>query len=188
MTLRSDVAELLAQAGIVDVDVDEAVADDHARTSAYLRVVSATASSPSRGRDRDRDRAIVATILRDPNGMGARTAVVAFVDEIAEKATGAAEFRRWSDELLPEIDRFEAGGSREFIRRRIHDWLLYLSVRDGHVPTPDELAGVTDWMQRHLAEWSRSPEALAVVAESARTKKTRNIAKNRANSRELKAE
>jgi len=184
MTLRSDVAELLAQAGILDVDVDEAVADDHARTSAYLRVVSVTASSPSR----DRDRAIVATILRDPNEMGAKTVVVALVDDIAGKVTGPAEFRRWSDELLPEIDQLKTEAFREFIRRRVHDWLFHLSIEDGHVPTPAELAEVTDWMQRHLAEWSTSLTVLAVVAESARTKKTRNIAKNRAGSRELRTQ
>ncbi|MFG2497110.1 hypothetical protein ACGFSB_02670 [Streptomyces sp. NPDC048441] len=174
MTLHSDVAALLAEAGILDVDVDEAVADDHARTSAYLRVVSVTASSESR----DRDRAIVATILRDPNEMGSKTAVVALVDEIAGKVTGSAEFQQWSDGLLPEIDKLKAEGFREFIRRRIHDWLFYLSIEDGHVPTPAELAGVTDWMQRYLAEWSTSSAALALVAESANTRKTRNIAEN----------
>ncbi|GAA3080095.1 hypothetical protein ACFQ0X_14730 [Streptomyces rectiviolaceus] len=184
MTLHSDVAELLAEAGIIDVDVDEAVADEHVRTSAYLRVVSVIASS----RSRDRDRAIVATILRDPHVMGSKTAVVALVDEIAWKVTGPAEFRQWSAELLPEIDRLPAEGCREFIRRRIDDWLFWLSVKDGHVPTPAELAEVTDWMQRHLAEWSMSPAVLAVVADSARTKKTRNIAKNRAGSRELRTE
>ncbi|MFH8484238.1 hypothetical protein [Streptomyces longisporoflavus] len=184
MTLHSDVAALLAEAGIIDVDVDEAVADDHARTSAYLRVVSVIASS----RSRERDRAIVATILRDPDEMGAKTAVVALVDEIAAKATGPAEFRQWSDGLLPEIDRLKAEGHREFIRRRIHDWQFYLAVEDGHAPTPAELAEVTDWMQRYLAEWSRSPAVLAVVAESARTRKTRNIAKNRAGSRELRTD
>ncbi|MFD4479662.1 hypothetical protein ACFWPU_26610 [Streptomyces sp. NPDC058471] len=184
MTLHSDVAALLAEAGIDDVDVDEAVADEHARTSAYLRVVSALAASPSR----DRDRAIVATILRDPNDHGAKTAVVALVDEIAYEVTGPDEFRQWSDGLLPEIDRLPVEGHREFIRRRIHDWLFHLSVKDGHVPTPAELAEVTDWMQRHLAEWSTSPAVLAVVADSARTKKTRNIAKNRAGSRELRTE
>ncbi|MWA10991.1 hypothetical protein [Streptomyces sp. BA2] len=184
MTLHSDVAELLAEAGIIDVDVDEAVADDHARTSAYLRIVSVIASS----RSRDRDRAIVATILRDPDVSGAKTAVVALVDEIARKVSGPAEFRQWSAELLPEIDQLPAEGYRDFIRRRIDDWLFYLSVKDGHVPTPAELAEVTDWMQRCLAEGSRSPAVLAVVAESANTKKTRNIAKNRATSRELRTE
>ncbi|MEV0324370.1 hypothetical protein ACIBKX_04145 [Streptomyces sp. NPDC050658] len=184
MTLHTDMAELLAQAGIDDVDVDEAVADEHARTSAYLRVVSVTAASQSR----DRDRAIVATILRDPNEMGAKTAVVALVDEIAGKAAGPAEFRQWSDGLLPEVEALKTEAWREFIRRRVHDWLFYLSVKDGHVPTAAELAEVTDWMQRYLADWSMSPAVLAVVAESARTKKTRNIAKNRAGSRELRTD
>ncbi|HEY9372104.1 MAG TPA: hypothetical protein VIU94_27270, partial [Streptomyces sp.] len=56
---------------------------------------------------------------------------------------------------------------------------FYLSVKDGHVPTPAELAEVTDWMQRVLAEESTAPAVLALLAESANTKKTRNIAKNR---------
>ncbi|WP_246102881.1 hypothetical protein [Streptomyces piniterrae] len=180
-------AELLAEASILDVDVDEAVADEqHARLSAYLRVVSVIASSQSR--DRDRDRAIVATILRDPDENGSKTAVVALVDEIAWKVTGPAEFRRWSAELLPEIDQLKTEGFREFIRRRIHDWLFYLSIKDGHVPTPAELAEVTDWMQRFLAEHSTSLAILALVAESANTRKPRNIAKNRAGSRKLRTQ
>ncbi|MEV0259104.1 hypothetical protein AB0H82_33210 [Streptomyces sp. NPDC050732] len=122
----------------------------------------------------------------DVDEMSSKTAVVALVDGIAMKTTGPDAFRQWSAGLLPEIDRFEAEGHREFIRRRIHDWQFYLSVEDGHVPTPDELAAVTDWMQRHLAEWSTSTEVLAVVAGSARTRKTRNIAENRARSRELR--
>ncbi|MET8685909.1 hypothetical protein ABZV77_16980 [Streptomyces sp. NPDC004732] len=179
MTLRSDVAGLLAEAGIVDVDMDDAMADDHVRLAAYLRVVSVTAASPSR----DRDRALVATILRDPDESAAKTAVVALVDEIAMGATGPAEFRQWSAGVLPETGRLTVESFREFIRRRVHDWLLYLSVEDGHVPEPAELAAVTDWMQRHLAERSQSPEVLAVVAGAARTRKTRNIAANRAGSR-----
>ncbi|MFD5390867.1 hypothetical protein [Streptomyces sp. NPDC056669] len=51
------------------------------------------------------------------------------------------------------------------------------------MPTPAELAKVTDWMQRVLAEESTSPGVLALLAESGNAKKTRNIAKNRAGSR-----
>ncbi|MFD5692142.1 hypothetical protein [Streptomyces rubiginosohelvolus] len=182
MTLHGDVAELLAAAGILGVDVDDAVADEHVRWSAYRRIVSVIASSPSR----DRDRAIVATILRDPVEMVAKSAVVALVDEIAMRTAGPAEFREWASGLLPEIDGLEGEGHREFIRRRIRDWLFHLSVRDGHVPTPAELAEVTDWMQRTLAEGSRSPAVLALLAESGRRKKTRNVAENRARSRELR--
>ncbi|MBO8199338.1 hypothetical protein JW613_13660 [Streptomyces smyrnaeus] len=179
MTLHSDVAELLAGADILDVDVEDAVADEHVRSSAYRRVVSVAASS----RSRDRDRAIVATILRDPNEMGSKTAVVTLVDRIAMKVSGPGEFRQWSAELLPEIDQLKTDGYREFIRRRIHDWLFYLSIEEGHVPAPAELAQVTDWMQRVLAQESTSPTVLALLAESGNRKKTRNIAKNRAASR-----
>ncbi|MGW7753878.1 hypothetical protein ACWGK6_20485 [Streptomyces violaceusniger] len=184
MTLHSDVAELLVGAGIIDVDVDDAVADEHVRSSAYQRVVSVTASSRSRGQDR----AIVATILRDPIEMVSKTAVVALVDRIAMKVTGPAEFRQWSAELLPEIDQLKTEGNREFIRQRIPDWLFYLSIEDGHMPTPAELAEVTDWMQRFLAEHSTSPAVLTLVAESGSRKKIRNIAKNRAGSRKLRTQ
>ncbi|MFE2936712.1 hypothetical protein [Streptomyces sp. NPDC059278] len=177
-------AELLAGAGILDVDIDVAVVDEHVRSSAYRRVVLVTASSPSRGRDR----AIVATILRDPIEMVSKSAVVALVDRVAMKVTDPAEFRQWWAELLPEIDRLKTESYREFIRRRIHDWLFYLSIEDGHVPTPVELAEVTDWMQRFLAEESTSPAVLALLDESGRRKKIRNIAKNRAGSRKLRAQ
>ncbi|MCT2546783.1 hypothetical protein [Streptomyces atratus] len=177
-------ADLLAGAGIFDVDVDDAVADEHVRSSAYRRVVLVTASS----RSRDRDRAIVAAILRDPIEMVSKSAVVALVDRIAMKVTGPAEFRQWSAELLPEIDQLKAERHREFIHRRIHDWLFYLSIEDGHMPTPVELAKVTDWMQRVLAEESTSLAVLALLDESGSRKKIRNIAKNRAGSRKLRAQ
>ncbi len=123
MALHADVAELLAAAGVLGVDVDDAVADEHVRWSAYRRVVLVIASSPSR----DRDVAIVATILRDPVEMVAKSAVVAFVDEIAMRTAGPAEFRVWASGLLPEIDGLAAEGHRAFIRRPIHDWLFHLS-------------------------------------------------------------
>jgi hypothetical protein len=182
MTLRTDLTALLADAGLVDEDVDEAVADDHVRSSVYQRVVSMAAAS----RNRDDDRSIVATIVRDPNEMAAKTAVVDLVDRIAMKTTDSAEFLRWSAELLPETDGLATEGNREFVRRRVHDWLFYLSIKDGQVPTPAELAGVTDWMQRLLADESMSLPILTLLAESGSTRKIRNIAKNRAGSRELR--
>ena len=174
--LSFDIAELLTETGLVDVDVDEAVADEHVRASAYQRVVKVAASSHGR----DGDPALVATLLRDPQELIAKTAVVALVDALAAKAEGPDEFRGWADRLRPELDAFEAEGNREFVRRRVQDWLLHLSVRDGHVPTPDELAEATNWMQRLLAEESTSRAVLTLIAGSGATRKIRNIAKNRA--------
>ncbi|MBC9715023.1 hypothetical protein H9Y04_20955 [Streptomyces sp. TRM66268-LWL] len=181
--LHADVAELLAGAGIVDVDVDQAVADEHVRARAYQRVVLVAAASQSR----DGDRATVAAMLRDPLESVAKTAVVALVDAVARQATCRAEFGQWSAELLPEVGRLGTAAHREFIRRRIDDWLFHLSVEAGHVPTPAELAQVTDWMQRVLAKGSTSPAVLALIADSGNRKKTRNIARNRARSGEPRA-
>lgn len=132
MTLRTDVSALLAEAGIDDVDVDAAVSDEHLRSTAYQRVVATAVEADNR----DNDRTLVATILRDPIEMVSRTAVVDLVDRLATKATAAAEFRQWSAEILPVVDRFEAEGNHDFVRRRVRDWLFWLSVRDGHVPAP----------------------------------------------------
>ena len=47
------------------------------------------------------------------------------------------------------------------------------------MPTPTELADVSDWMQRLLAETSQG-SALAVLADRGGTRKIRNIARDRA--------
>jgi hypothetical protein len=175
MTLRTDLTTLLANAGLVDVDIDAAVADEHVRSTAYQRIMAVAAASEGREGDRE----LVATIVRDPSEMTAKTAVVDLVDRIATKTADPAEFRRWSAEILPETDRFATAANREFVRRRVRDRLFWLSVEDGHVPAEAELAEVTPWMQRLLAEESTSPPVLALLAESGGTRKIRNIAKNR---------
>jgi hypothetical protein len=175
MTLRSDLTALFAEAGIVDVDVDVAVADEHVRSSAYRRVIAVAAASDNR----DGDREIVAMIVRDPHGMGVKSAVVELIDSIAVKSADPAGFRRWAAGLLSETDRL-TGANREFVRQRVHDWLCWMSIKDGHVPAPAELAGVTDWMQRHLADHSTSLPVLNLLAEWGRTRKIRGIARIRA--------
>ncbi|WP_405618377.1 hypothetical protein OG292_28970 [Streptomyces sp. NBC_01511] len=54
------------------------------------------------------------------------------------------------------------------------------------MPSVAELAEVTYWMQRLLAEKSQSLPVLAPLAESGNARKIRNIAKNRAGSRNLR--
>ncbi|MFF1607761.1 hypothetical protein ACFVYA_08260 [Amycolatopsis sp. NPDC058278] len=176
MTLRSDLTALLANAGLVDVDIDEAFADEHVRSAAYRRVVAVAAA----GESRDADRELVAALVRDPDQLAAKSAVVELVDRIAAKAASPDAFRQWADGILPVADRLPAEGNRAFVRRRVGDWLLYLSVKAGAVPTEAELAAVTPWMQRLLAEESTSRPVLALLAESGHTRKIRNIAKNRA--------
>lgn len=163
------------------MDVDDAVADEHVRSSAYQRVVAVLAA----GRSRDGDRAVVATILRDPADLTAKTAVVALVDRVATTMDDPADFRRWAAGLAPELARL-ADGHRDVVRGRVHDWAVYLTVRAGRVPDTAELARLTDWMQRRLATESTSPPVLDMLAGSGRTRKTRNLARNRAGSRAVR--
>ena len=114
--------------------------------------------------------------------MTSKTALVALVDTTAVQTTDPAEFQRWVAGLAPEIGLLTVEGHREFLHRRIRDWTLYLDIRSGHTPTSTELAEASNWMQRILAEESTSPSVLTLLAETGRTRKTRNIATNRASS------
>lgn len=182
MIQTADLIALLADVGVVDVRVGDAVVDEHVRSAAYQRIVSVAVA----GQDRDGDRGIVAAILGEPQEVTSKSAVVAFVDKIAMTATDPAAFEQWAARILPETDRFTTEAYREFVRQRVRDWLFYLSVRDGHTPAPAEVAGVTHWMQRRLADDSTPLPVLMLLAEYGVTKKIRNVAKNRAASRELR--
>jgi hypothetical protein len=176
MTLRADLAALLAGSGILDVDIEEAIEDEHVRTELYLKVIAVATAS----QHRDNDRIIVATILRDPIELVSKTVVVQLVDNIAMRTTDPAEFQQWAAGLIPKINLFKAEGSRRFLHRRICDWTIYLTINAGQIPTSAELTDATYWMQRIIAEKSTSLPILTVLAESGRTKKIRNIARNRA--------
>lgn len=176
VALRADVAAVVADAGMLGVDVDGAVEDEHVRVRVYCEAVAAVAAS---GRP-DAGRRIVALILRDPVSSVAKTAVVQLVDEVAKRAGDPGGFQRWAAGLLPELRRLEADGHREFVRRRVHDWSVYLAVEEGRAPSSAELAGTTPWMQRMLAERTAFLPVLELLAESGGTRKVRNIARQRA--------
>lgn len=182
MTLRADLTALLTGAGILDVDIEKAVEDQHVRSNLYRKIIAVASASQRR----DNDRAIIATILRDPMELTSKTAFVQLVDNIATRTADPAEFQQWAAGLLPEIHLLKAEGNRRFLHRRIHDWTVCLAIKADQTPTSAELADTTDWMQRIIAEESTSLSILTLLAEGGRTKKIRNIAKNRAGSRAIR--
>jgi hypothetical protein len=179
VTLRGDLTGLMADFGITDVDIDEAVADEHVRSAMYRRIVAEVAAAERR----DKDRETIGRILRDPEELTSKTAFVDFVDNIAWRTTDPAEFEEWATGIAAEIDLLEAEGNRRFLRRRIRDWTIYLAMKAGHLPTQDELVEATDWMQCRIAEESTSLAVLTLLAEIGSTKKIRNVARNQAKSR-----
>ncbi len=83
------------------------------------------------------------------------------------------EFDRWSTTLRADIN------DRPFVRRRVAEWLLLKQLAsDGEGHTAELLAS-TDWLQRKAAEETRDRAVLAVLAESANTRRIRSVAATR---------
>jgi len=175
---RADLAALPAATDVTDVDLDEAMVDEHVRSSAYRKVVAVVAEGP-RG---DIDEIVVRASLRDPVNVVAKSAVVALIDAVAPTMSGPTEFERWAASLGPELDHLSTSTERDFVRLRIHDWTVYLAIAAGDTPTVSNLAATTNWMQHLLASESTSPAILTMLAESGNTRKIRNTAQNRAGS------
>ncbi|WP_024935738.1 hypothetical protein [Actinomadura welshii] len=171
MTLRSDLAALLADAGIVDMDIGEAAEDEHVRLDAYRKVIAVIAASGRRFDDR-----AVAAILRDPVATVSKTAIVELVDTVAMETADADEFQQWAAGLA----LLGNDGHDRFVRRRPNDWAVYLAIRGDRTPETGLLMSVTAWMQRIIAEESTAPSVLGFLAENGRTRKIRNIARHRA--------
>ncbi|WP_370935333.1 hypothetical protein [Amycolatopsis sp. cg13] len=167
-TLRADLTALFEAAGLTDVEVDAAVANEHVRSAAYRRVISA-----SGGADR---RELAAVLVRDPEPLTAKTAVVELVDHLAGETADPAEFLRRAAEIVEEAGRLAPAKDREFVRQRVRDWELWLETENGRVLDVADLESASDWMQRRLADFSASRQVLALLAEHGRTKRIRNTA------------
>lgn len=173
-TLRADLTALFEAAGLADVEVGAAAEDEHVRSAAYRRVIAA-------GEVAD-PRELAAVLVRDPEPLTAKTAVVELVDRVAGESADPAEFRRRAAGIVAEADRLASAKDREFVRQRVRDWELWLATENGQVPDAADLAAASDWMQRRLADFSASPQMLALLAEHGRTEKIRNTAANKAKS------
>jgi len=154
--------------------------DEHARLAGYRETVTAAVRAGAR----EDDPALTAALVRDPEPMIGKTAVVELVDQVAGGIASAAEFRRWAARILPEADRL-AGEQGRFVRQRVRDWEAWLDAAEGRVLSVAELAGLSYSMQRRMAEFAGSAPVLRLLAEHGQAKKIRNIAANRLRSTEF---
>ncbi|MGW4398485.1 hypothetical protein ACWEHA_24660 [Amycolatopsis nivea] len=166
-TLRADLTALFEAAELIDVEVDAAIADEHIRSAAYRRVIAADRTDP---------RELAAVLARDPEPLTAKTAIVNLLDHIAEKTADPTKFQHQAADIVTEAGRLTPPNDRAFVRQRVRDWQLWLDTENGQLPDVAALSTASDWMQRRLADFSASPQTLALLAKHARTKKTRNTA------------
>jgi len=66
---------------------------------------------------------------------------------------------------------------------RLRDWALLKTIDSAKPWNVADLREASNWLQRKLAERTRSPEALAVLAEHGRTNRIRTLARSRLDQR-----
>ena len=160
-----EVTWLAALAGRDPVEAQASITDEHTRYDLYRRALRADAPGTEAG--------IVGIVLRDPDRGMAGSALVDHVDRLAAGLDACRPFRERVRDLR------EAAAAFDFLQRRISEWeLLKQSVEHPGVCAP-EILHASRWLQRTLADQSTSPAVLQALAEDGRTRKIRNIARDR---------
>jgi hypothetical protein len=144
--------------------------DDPAGGHARLDELSA-AVRESRPED---DPALLAALLAEPDRLRAESVLVSLVDIRAEGLVPAASFTAWAGQVL------DAVGADGFVARRVQEWTLFKALQSGAPVDRAALAAASNWLQRKVVEEADSAAVLAVLGETGRTKRVRNLAKTRA--------
>ena len=144
--------------------------DDPAEGHARLHQLSTAA----RESEPDGDPALLAELIADPDRIMAESVLTSLVDSRAERLGSAASFAAWAEPVLGAVD---ADG---FIARRVREWSLFKVLQSGEAVDRAALAASSNWLQRKVVEEADSATVLAVLGETGRTKRIRNLAKTRA--------
>lgn len=155
-------AQFVEATGVEDVDVEAGVHDEHTRYQVYLRALENTTPQD--------DGDLIARVLEDPDRVMAESVVAKHMDRVG--ASGW-DLDAWADVVRPIL------AGREFLERRLSEWLLYRDLVDAEVASQDQLHDASDWLQRRLVEGSVSRAVLEALAEVGRTKRVRNTAKSK---------
>jgi hypothetical protein len=136
----------------------------HRRFANYLQALADVAEADEAD--------LVAAVLRDEDATMADSAVGRHLDRRAAALLTDPRFTAWAHTLSEVI------AGRDFLTRRLREWILLRTVAVDQPWTAEELIGASDWFQRMVATTRivTSPEALRLLAERGRTRRVRNAA------------
>jgi hypothetical protein len=137
--------------------------EEHARYAAYLSALLGPSPEPERD--------VLARVVADPDHVMAEAVLVRWLERAATSAASAEEFHLWLEGQETTLAGFE------FARRRAEEWAVFLRAREG-LPLLD-VAGMSDWLQRLLADENDTAEVLARLAADGRTRRVRTRAAQR---------
>ncbi|MFE3453266.1 hypothetical protein ACFXJ8_30510 [Nonomuraea sp. NPDC059194] len=142
--------------------VREPTDDEHQRFVRYLRELAVVGQEDEVG--------LVRRVLRDPDEVMAQSAVGCHLDRRATQLLTDAGFPGWADAMATVV------GEKEFLIRRLHEWILMRSIAMGGPLTAEELVAASDWFQRTAAQMLTSRAALGLLASKGRTRRVRATA------------
>ncbi|MGW3287347.1 hypothetical protein ACWDR3_22190 [Streptomyces sp. NPDC001002] len=146
-------------------DDDRSAPDEHRRFARYLHELAVV-------KDED-EAALVAGVLRDPDATMAQSAVVRHLDRRAARLLTEDGFTAWAHTMA------EVGAGREFLARRLREWVLLRAIAVGEPWGPEEVTAGSDWFQRRAVEILSSRTALTLLSEAGRTRRVRADAGSR---------
>ncbi|WP_224284862.1 hypothetical protein [Streptomyces sp. LS1784] len=149
-----------AAAGTEDFDPDE-----HVRFARYRRAFADVAPEDAA--------ALAARVLTDPERSMASCAVCEYLDRRAAELLTDPGFPAWRRELADVV------AADAFAVRRLRDWALLRAMTLDEPWEEEQLLAAENWLQAHLAEKSPAVPVLSLLAESGRTRRSRNIASSR---------
>jgi hypothetical protein len=163
VTLSEDLRRISTDTGLADQDADSLANDEHLRYDFYFKALT-LAAPPD-------DRTLLSVVLRDPDHAMGEAAAVEFVRRQAQQHVSYQSFVSWAAGVS-DITRSQA-----FLSRRVQEWSEFKQIMETRHLSSDSLSQFSDWLQRKLSQEAESPEVLATLAESGRTKRVRNTAK-----------
>jgi hypothetical protein len=110
---------------------------------------------------------LLRAVMAEPDGPVASAVVVGMLERL-----GAEERSGWVEALKP--------GDGAFSVRRAEELSVLEAVRSGDFPEDrihDEVDAWSDWLQRHVTEGGASAAVLEALAEHARTRRIRHLAR-----------
>ncbi|MFJ4281960.1 hypothetical protein [Streptomyces massasporeus] len=135
---------------------------EHARYAAHLAELERVPDADEAG--------LVAGVLADPDPVMARAAVVRHLDRRAAQLYPEPVWEEWAEAMARVVT------GHPFLALRLEEWSLFRAVALGLPWRPDDLLAASDRLQLKAADGT-TPEALRLLAESGRTKRIRNTAR-----------
>lgn len=142
--------------------MDASEPPEHARYRQYLQALAQVSD--------EMELAMVREVLTDEDSAMARSAVIRHMERRSAELLREPGYSAWEQGLAHAVS------GHPYLVKRLREESLFRAIELDLPWTEMALKESTDWLQRLVSHVSTSPKALAILAESGRTRRVRNAA------------